>query len=276
MSASYNKKSAFTLVELLVVISIITILASLLLPALSNALDAARTTSCVSNLKQIGIGSLMYGDDNPNYIPISEWKDLSHWSGDWVRWAGILAGGEYTSAPRSSKDDLPNNAASVFHCPSGLADAFTTGGPTSLYDPINLRPYKSLIYPTPGGYNGQNTRVHVWYSTNGSSGTSARPNWRVFPDNQAQSWASWNNLPKMKRISHPSATVAIYDGCTCVNASAGNRMSRRHGGGNSINLLFYDGRAVNVDISKIPPPTLYWNVTNLNDLNPDIKWYVNQ
>ena len=54
---------AFTLVELLVVIAIISILAGLLLPALERALESARTTVCISNLKQLHVCMSMYAND---------------------------------------------------------------------------------------------------------------------------------------------------------------------------------------------------------------------
>src|SRR5207249_3350136 len=62
-SMRHHRPRGFTLIELLVVIAIIAILAAILFPVFAQAREAARKTTCLSNLKQLGIGWTMYSSD---------------------------------------------------------------------------------------------------------------------------------------------------------------------------------------------------------------------
>jgi prepilin-type N-terminal cleavage/methylation domain-containing protein len=67
---SRRKTEGFTLIELLVVIAIIAILAAILFPVFAQAREKARQTSCISNLKQLGVGYIMYTQDYDETFPL--------------------------------------------------------------------------------------------------------------------------------------------------------------------------------------------------------------
>jgi prepilin-type N-terminal cleavage/methylation domain-containing protein len=131
------QKRAFTLIELLVVIAIIGILASLLLPALSQARERGRRAVCMSNLHQIGIAALSYTDD---------WKVfpvISSYSSEPERWAGNMTfdqGGaddrpqrplnpylKIVIAPLYSTTHIAPNIATAMRCPSDTKATIPAG-----------------------------------------------------------------------------------------------------------------------------------------------------
>jgi prepilin-type N-terminal cleavage/methylation domain-containing protein/prepilin-type processing-associated H-X9-DG protein len=70
-NTAVRRSSAFTLIELLVVIAIIAILAAILFPVFAQAREKARTTACLSNMKQIGLGLMQYVQDYDETYPES-------------------------------------------------------------------------------------------------------------------------------------------------------------------------------------------------------------
>lgn len=68
--------TAFTLIELLIVVGIISVLISLLLPALNAAREQARAVTCQSNQRQLMVAFLMFASEHQNHLPGNYWDSM--------------------------------------------------------------------------------------------------------------------------------------------------------------------------------------------------------
>ncbi|MGN0867740.1 MAG: type II secretion system protein [Oligosphaeraceae bacterium] len=85
-----KKTLSFTLIELLTVIAIIAILAGLLMPAVNSARAKARTTSCLSNQKNVAMAFISFSDDNKSYFPAAYSQQKEDGSTYNASWSGVL------------------------------------------------------------------------------------------------------------------------------------------------------------------------------------------
>jgi prepilin-type N-terminal cleavage/methylation domain-containing protein len=116
MAVITRKRGLFTLVELLIVIAVIAILASLFLPALRKARESAKGSMCQSNIRQLGICFNNYTSDYDGYLPSNERTLYVEFANGDV-WA---ANGCWYQAQIGPYLQLNKNDKSIGYCPSSF------------------------------------------------------------------------------------------------------------------------------------------------------------
>jgi len=137
-----ERKKGFTLIELLVVIAIIAILAAILFPVFAQAREKARQTTCLNNIKQIALATLMYTEDWDERFPAYDWTTVTINRGQ--------------SAAVRVSPYIKNKK--IFECPS------FRGGSVRYTDIVTGTPYSAVIGTSPlVGDPTPPRAAQVWY-----------------------------------------------------------------------------------------------------------------
>lgn len=240
---NFQSRKMFTIIELLIVISIIAIIASILLPALNMVREKSRSINCTSNLKQIGLAFLQYANDYGDLVLYM--KNLQSWPRDILKNDGYVTNTTYLNA---SLGYLPRKAAI---CPSD-----------------------------PGGWKEYDDFNRLWYGMYGMAEWISNMGWKEDYARQLGNFRVSANGNKercyaLKQMKSPARTQAAGDtyylpgntgSCLFGNGSTSNsNYSRRHLGKG--NMLFYDGHVETMSkqgLLSLPAPVRKsWNEINI-------------
>lgn len=162
------RKVSFTLIELLVVIAIIAILASMLLPALSNARDRAKAIQCVANLKQQGVAVSQYLADSeslyPPHVDNTTWNWANRISPYYANFKGDLTSSTWKNPIITCPSHIEKITAGYYRSSyRGNSNIMKADGSQIRENKIRRPSFKLLIFECHTNYPNPAT-ASIWYS----------------------------------------------------------------------------------------------------------------
>lgn len=220
-----RRKQAFTLIELLVVIAIIAILASILFPVFAQAREKARQTSCMSNVKQLGLGLLMYNQDYDGIMCVNETVDGS---GIWHGWMDLTK--PYTKnkdiwwCPDMAKPSTAAAWQSWFGGDEEYADwaihyGINAWGATGYFNydapgvPFTLRMMDAIDSPAKRAYLVDSLSVPAWGITRATARSVGSGSWSFFNAYSYNMDPNWDAVaPRHPQSREVEGTPTVGDG----------------------------------------------------------------